>query len=280
MFQVLATKMEGTMKSVTIFLLLFSISTFSQSYLNLHLIDGSYKNANLGELSKIAFNYTNSTMDFHMSDGNVLSEALSQITLLSLSNVPLGVPLPVELVSFTAIVNGNSVELHWKTQTELNNYGFYIERSNNSNPYQWIKCGFVGGNNNSNSSIEYLFVDHPLESNKYFYRLKQTDNDGKSSYSNIISVDLTKPSQYHLSQNYPNPFNPQTTITYSISDYGFVSIKIFNVLSEEVKTLFNGYQNPGTFTLNFNAIDLPSGIYFCKMQSKDFNSIIKMLLLK
>lgn len=266
------------MKSATIFLILFSINSFSQSYFNIHLLNGSYKNVAIGDINKITFNFTSSTLDFHMSTGNILSEAISDINSFSLSNVPLGVPLPVELISFTAIVKDKFILLQWKTQTEVNNYGFDIERSTDNS--RWEKIGFVNGNNNSNSPNEYFFEYHPTGGNKFYFRLKQIDIDGETTYSNVICVDLTVPSQYHLFQNYPNPFNPKTTISYNLPRDGNVSIKIYDILGNEVFTLINEYQKSGIYTIQFNGSELSSGIYFCKMTGVNFISLIKMTLLK
>jgi hypothetical protein len=132
-------------------------------------------------------------------------------------------PTPVELISFYATVRNSVVILDWKTATEVDNYGFEIERSLTPNPSQregtsnWEKFGFVSGYGNSNSLKEYSFKDSKLASGSYFYRLKQIDTDGSFSYSNVVNVtvDLT-PTNFELSQNYPNPFNPSTKIRYAI----------------------------------------------------------------
>ena len=101
-------------------------------------------------------------------------------------------PTPVELVSFNAKVRNNVVLLDWKTATEVNNYGFEIERSQTSNVkgQNWEKIGFVNGHGNSNSPKEYSFEDSKLSNNSYQYRLKQVDNDGSFAYSNIVSVSI------------------------------------------------------------------------------------------
>ncbi|MGE5437678.1 MAG: T9SS type A sorting domain-containing protein [Syntrophothermus sp.] len=85
---------------------------------------------------------------------------------------------------------------------------------------------------------------------------------------------------YQLSQNYPNPFNPSTTITYQIPTNGFVTIKIYNVLGKEVKTLVSQDQNAGNYSVRFDARDLSSGVYFYQINVNNFTTSKKMLLLK
>jgi len=83
-----------------------------------------------------------------------------------------------------------------------------------------------------------------------------------------------------LVQNYPNPFNPSTTIHYEIPNNGFVTLKVYDILGREVKTLVNQYESKGRYDVNFNAVNLASGIYIYRLQSGSFISTKKMLLLK
>ncbi len=93
-------------------------------------------------------------------------------------------------------------------------------------------------------------------------------------------VNSETPSDFYLSQNYPNPFNPTTVISYGVSQSGFVTIKVFNVLGQEVATLVNKNMNTGNYQIDFNAGNLPSGIYIYSIQSGKYVSSKKMLLIK
>jgi len=130
-----------------------------------------------------------------------------------------GSSLPVELVSFAGTLLSNAnVLLEWKTASELNHYGFEIERaSSKTAPVQgWETIGFVESYGDPNSLVEYSFTDITLYSFPLVqYRLKMIDNDGSFQYSDIIEVN-TAPMNFELAQNYPNPFNPTTKIKYSI----------------------------------------------------------------
>ncbi len=201
---------------------------------------------------------------------------------------------PVELVSFTATVSGNEVKLNWATATEINNYGFEVERQKSKGESNWETIGFVEGAGNSNSPKSYSFTDNVTESGTYSYRLKQIDLDGAYEYSNVVEVNVGAPAKFELMQNYPNPFNPTTTIKYSIpsviarseatkQSHDFaanVQLNVYNILGEEVAKLVNERQLPGEYTVKFDASNLPSGIYIYTLRTENYISTKKMLLLK
>ena len=199
--------------------------------------------------------------------------------------------LPVELSSFSAIVKGDEVELNWQTATEVNNYGFEVERTSpRPSPYQgeggeagrgWEKIGFVEGHGNSNSPKNYSFEDKSVESGKYSYRLKQIDNNGGFNYSREVEVKVEAiPTEFALFQNYPNPFNPSTTIKFSLPETGYYSLKIFNTLGEEVAQLINGQLEGGNYRLPFDASKLASGVYIYNLKGNNVNLSMKMTLMK
>ena len=192
-------------------------------------------------------------------------------------------PLPVELTSFTAKVVHNKVNLNWQTATEVNNFGFEIERSQSisKNEDNWTKIGFVEGNGTSNSPKEYSFPDNSnLLPGKYSYRLKQIDNKGSYKYSKTVEISTAVPERFVLEQNYPNPFNPATTIKYDLPSKSFVSLKIYDVLGTEVASLVNEEEGEGEHSVSFNANELSSGVYFYRLAAGNFNETKKMLLTK
>jgi len=195
-------------------------------------------------------------------------------------------PLPVELSSFTAkVLRSGGTQLDWRTETEVDNYGFEIERLQNypasgKKLQEWEKIGFVEGHGNSNSPKDYTFSDDYARYGKYAYRLKQIDNDGKFEYSKVIEIDMGTPIEYELSQNYPNPFNPSTTIQFSIPQSSNLKLIVYNVLGEQVAELVNGFIEAGVHTINFNAENLTSGIYFYRLETNNRVVNKNMLLLK
>lgn len=201
--------------------------------------------------------------------------------------------LPVELVSFNAETYNGTIKLNWQTATEFNNYGFEIERAASTEPRQensnieknWQTIGFVNGSGNSNSPANYDFVDRNISStsNLVEYRLKQIDTDGSFEYSNVLSVNLDNPANFELQQNYPNPFNPSTIIRYSIPSAEAqqnVSLKVFDVLGNQIATLVNENQSAGKYEVTFNASEFSSGIYFYRLSFGNITSIKKMTLIK
>jgi len=204
-----------------------------------------------------------------------------QIFLLNAGTwFPLDNPLPVELSSFAGKINGNgSIDLKWITKTEVNNYGFNIERRINEG--EWNTLGFVKGHGNSNSPKEYSYLDKDLFTggSKFQYRLKQIDTDGKFEYSDVVEVEII-PAKFELSQNYPNPFNPSTTIRFSLPKETQLKINIYNMLGELVQTLAEGTYEAGYHKISFNAGNLGSGMYIYRIESNDFVNTMKMMLLK
>lgn len=185
--------------------------------------------------------------------------------------------VPVELTNFTAKLNGNNVELNWETKTETNNQGFEIEKYNSD---KWNSIGFIRGNGTTAEISKYSFVDKHISRNLVKYRIKQIDYDGSFKYSKTVEINTNYVSKYELSQNYPNPFNPVTTITYTIPKNGFVELKVYNSLGQEVAVLVNKEMQAGSYQITWNAQNEPSGIYFYKITFNDFSRVNKMVLLK
>ena len=199
-----------------------------------------------------------------------------------------GVLLPVEMTSFIAVAQKTSALLAWSTATEINNYGFEIERRAIPSNV-WAKVGFVLGNGTSNAPHKYSFTDAALTSGSYVYRLKQIDNNGVFKYSQETQVTIETPKVFALNQNFPNPFNPTTIIEYEIppspfSEKGergeFVSLKVYDVLGREIEMLVNERQNAGDYSVTFDASKLPSGVYFYSLQTEGFRATKEMVLIK
>ncbi len=201
--------------------------------------------------------------------------------------------IPVEMTSFTAMGTESGVVLSWTTATETNNMGFEIERSQRSetgrqpgsiNNGLWKRVGYVKGNGTTTQQNTYSFTDNSITSGYYSYRLHQTDFDGSSTYSKVIEINLNISLQFSLSQNYPNPFNPSTKIKFSIPNDGYVSLKIYNSIGQEVAQLVNGFTRAGIHEVTFNSTSgtsaLPSGVYLYKLESGENVSVRKLILLK
>jgi len=187
--------------------------------------------------------------------------------------------LPVELVSFNASVDKNTINLRWITSTELNNSGFEVERRTANSSYK--KIAFVQGKGTTTQSNGYTYSDVVNQTGIYIYRLKQVDLDGTFEYSNEIMVNvIALPGQYALAQNYPNPFNPTTSIEYVIPQAGFVNLSVFNLLGERVAELVNEIMESGNHTIVFDASRLSSGTYIYTLSVNGNVVTKKMTLIK
>lgn len=236
----------------------------------------------------IFFCFSVSNAQFYGGYGDGYSSALSD-----------GIPLPVEITEFTAFHSiDNKIELYWQTATEVNNYGFEVQKSEDrtqNSEESWESIGFVLGNGTTNSPKEYSFTDNlnpnpnpNLTLNQVSYRLKQIDLDGTFAYSKIVTVDLTTITsveddikyEFAVEQNYPNPFNPTTQIQYSIPANSLVTLIIYDLLGSKVKTLVNEFQNAGKYSVDFNAESLSSGVYFYRLSAGQFSETLKLLLLR
>lgn len=185
--------------------------------------------------------------------------------------------LPVELISFNASVENSNVLLNWIVGSELNNAGFDIERKSRCD---WEKIGFVIGNGTTTESSAYLFNDKSLPVGEYQYRLKQIDFNGLFEYSETINVNVGLPEKIELLQNYPNPFNPNTTINWKSPKRGWQSLKVFDILGNEVAVLVDEFREAGDYDAVFNASHLSSGIYYYQLKAGNYVQTKKMLLVK
>ena len=172
--------------------------------------------------------------------------------------------VPVELTSFNADVNAGNVNLTWTTATETNNKGFEVQR-NAGNGFEAV--AFIQGNGTSTQSHSYSFTDNNVNTGSYTYRLKQVDFNGSFEYSNAVEVSVEIPNVFALDQNYPNPFNPTTQINFSLATDSKVTLKVFDILGQEVATLLNGNITSGAHSFTFDASKLNSGVYLYKIDS-------------
>lgn len=195
--------------------------------------------------------------------------------------IPFSMQIPVELISFDYKIFENNVELIWITATETNNKGFEIQRFYKE---KWETIGFIYGKGNSTTINEYKFFDYDLTDGKYYYRLKQIDYDGKSKFSNQLEVEINTLNEFTLFQNYPNPFNPITRIRWKNNNSGLNTLKVFNILGQEIATLLNEFKDAGEYEVEFNSKigdkELPSGIYFYKLSVNNKTQVRKMILSK
>jgi len=205
-------------------------------------------------------------------------------------------PVPVELISFTAAKVNDGVRLDWVTASEINNKGFEVERLQDSKIERlkdWKTIGFVKGNGTSTEINSYSFTDKDILKDIIFYRIKQIDLDGTYKIYGPVELKVETPFTFSLEQNYPNPFNPSTKIKFTVPSViasgakqsQLVTLKIYDILGNEIATLVNEEKLAGTYEVIFdshsgNVRNLPSGVYFYRLQAGSYVETKKMLFLK
>jgi len=288
-------KVLGMKSGILVFIISFLVIPY---YAQTSRINRSSFSGGFGFSSSASFDVTSSS---GQSFVGISSNSSSQIRSGFLSILRDDIT-PVELAGFTSSVNENNVILKWQTATEINNSGFDIERLQNSKIESlkdltdgkagWVKIGSVEGKGTTSEIQNYSFIDKSLGVGIYSYRIKQIDFDGSYKYFSLTEdIEISAPVEFELSQNYPNPFNPATKINFNLPANSKVVLKIYNMLGEEVVTLINGDIESGYHTIDFNATELNSGVYFYSLRAKavapangtsstDFVSTKKMLVIK
>jgi len=206
-------------------------------------------------------------------------------------------PLPVELSSFVGEVVNNEVILNWITESEINNQGFEVLRSEaEESGYEMLSSyqhnPDLLGQGNTNGSHEYSYNDDAIErSNTYWYKIIDVGIMGERHNHPPISlaVELSPIlKNFELSQNYPNPFNPDTRIEFGVPDKGRrvrIEIGVYDILGQRVRRLVNKEYDPGYHYVvwdgrNDSGLQLGNGIYFYYLKSRDWYNLKKMILIK
>ncbi len=188
-----------------------------------------------------------------------------------------------------------ALEISGSTTLNFGGIGLYtalILGDYGNTTYQWIQTfygqspQYISTDDNviligdgRNFDLE-LAVNEDLLSQYLWDMISVTSSMFKINANSNINTSELLPIETFLYQNYPNPFNPITQIKYSIKEPGNVTLKIFNALGEEIKTLVNEFKDSGTYSVNFNASQLPSGVYIYSMNAPNFRKVIKMTVLK
>jgi hypothetical protein len=192
----------------------------------------------------------------------------------------------VELSSFTAESDANAITLNWSTASETQSSLWQVRRSESENGefatvHQMPAAGTTAQVHN------YSWTDDQVVAGRtYYYQLSEQDINGRVTVLNkIVQAALTTgngslPNDYALEQNYPNPFNPTTQISFNMKEAGFVTLKVYNMIGQEVAVLVNDNVTAGRHSVQFNAANLPSALYLCKMETVGYSAVNKMLLMK
>jgi len=258
------------------------VSPGPQLILQFHIASGTFTGINhnvlsdvgTGQLDAIAGGLfsTQELITGTFSLGGILIGNPSILFVYELVN-----PIPVELVSFTASHFDGKIILDWETASEVNNKGFEIEKKQKFINTDWVKIGFIPGKGTTSNTNDYTFFYEEKKTGIYLFRLKQIDLDGSCEYSEVVELMVNVTEEFSLSQNYPNPFNPSTKIKFTIPSVEttrrvvFTTLKVYDILGNEVSTLVNEELAAGEYEVEFNihsdgGQNLSSGIYFYQLK--------------
>jgi hypothetical protein len=201
--------------------------------------------------------------------------------------------LPIQLASFTGRwLQSHGIRLDWRTISEVNNYGFFVQRRIGGSVDEWIEVSgsFIAGHGTTNEPHDYTFTDNTAASGSWMYRLKQVDLDGSEYFTEPITVSAPTavgeqpeqaPKEFSLKQNYPNPFNPSTTIKFSVETTDRATLNVYNILGQHVATLFDDVAEAGQYCkVTFDARNLASGMYLYRLQSGQKSDSKRLVVIK
>ncbi len=173
--------------------------------------------------------------------------------------------------------------------SEIDNYGFEVQRSaDRLLGFTTLEGSFQAGHGTTLEAHTYSYVDKTATPSEPWYRLKQTDLNGKINYSEPVNASTTTgidqetaPKVFALYPNYPNPFNPTTTIRFTVEQTGPATLVVYNLVGQAVATLFNDVASAGRYqTVRFDAGKLASGMYIYRLQSGNKIQVRKLALVK
>ena len=213
--------------------------------------------------------------------------------------------LPVSLSSFTARVHEGAVQLEWSAESEVNNLGFEVWKSNEEmgqyrliGSYETIPA--LQGQGNSSTRHDFSYTDtRVVDGQTYWYYLVDVDFTGNRITHEPLSITLNAsgltsisgeiPDEFKLHPNYPNPFNPSTTLQFDIpaQDGNLLDIKVvvYNTLGQVVKVLYRGKTTAGSYLIQWDGTSetgsqAPSGLYFASFIAPMYNQTIRLMLIK
>lgn len=168
--------------------------------------------------------------------------------------------VPINLISFDGQLKNNSVQLNWKTSSEINNNGFDVERSIDGKNFSAI--GFVPGKGSSAVENAYTYSDFTKQSGTVYYRLNQKDFDGASKHSNVIKLMVSNDFTWQV---YPNPLADNSAIQIQLPQQSKVSVQVVSMDGKLLRSIDKGTLNQGTYTIPLNMISAAKGSYLVKL---------------
>jgi len=195
----------------------------------------------------------------------------------------------VVLAGFQAVAGPDHILISWTTASETDCQGWEIHRGERA-AGGYVRMAVLPGQGSTELEHHYRWTDRQVAAGRtYYYKLRQVDFDGSSWWSDPVTAAVAAagavPRGYALDQNYPNPFNAGTTISYRIPEYSRVSLKIYNIRGQQVRSLADGEQNAGRHRVRWDGRDgagrqVASGLYLCRLEAGGYSRTVKMMLVR
>jgi hypothetical protein len=194
---------------------------------------------------------------------------------------------PVEVSVLQAIAEENYIRLHWITQSESENMGFHLLRSESADgPFVQITTEMISGAGNSQVEHDYNYEDRQVQAGQtYYYKLLDQGRDGSIGMHGPVQALVQAPTEFNLEQNYPNPFNPSTTIRFSLKEAGFVNLTIYNLQGQQIRALVAEQMNIGMHHVVWDSRDdygqpVASGMYLYTLHGNGYQLTRRMNLIR
>ncbi len=185
--------------------------------------------------------------------------------------------LPVELEGFAAHVVARGVALRWRTLSEEENAGFHVEYADNPGAFE--SKAFITGAGTTHEAQAYSYQFEELPIGTHWFRLRQVDFDGTTSYSSTLEVDITLPGLYALDPAYPNPFVDVTTLRFAVQQDQRVTLDLYDIQGRLIRTLLEGPMEGGRmYDVDLEAKGLSSGLYIVRLRGDEFVASRKVVL--
>jgi hypothetical protein len=212
------------------------------------------------------------------------------------------IPLPIAMSAFTAVPADKGVMIKWRTESELNNLGFDVYRSESlDGRFAKVNQSRIQGAGTDAIPHDYKFLDESVEVGKtYYYYIKDISYSGMEGRSDVIKVIVDRtgklkvvglaPPKFALLQNYPNPFNPETWIPFQLAKDASVTVRIYNLKGQPIRILELGQKEAGTYLTKDKAVywdgrdnvgeKVASGMYFYMLKAGEFTSTRRMVIIQ
>jgi hypothetical protein len=219
------------------------------------------------------------------SDSSTAEESLSTRFVLSVD--PQSTALPVEMAGFHARVKEENAVLEWKTASETNNSGFYVEHQrlapgdSAAEKGQWQRVGFVKGAGTSTEANRYRYRTESLDYGRHAFRLRQVDASGNTRYSEVRRIEVSLDQPFSVGPPYPNPARDRATIEVAVKRSQSIQVRMYDVLGREVATLFRDEVPANTSKkIQVPGDRLTSGVYFLRVRGDTFSTTRKMTIVE